>query len=141
MPRQCATGPQYGAMPDPWSPAVRKYINDGLDDETLAKSPSTEPQQPPSSLDETVEGIKNGTLSGATLNMNGTAYDGVGIAVGVNNMATISPQSLSSEKVNSLKQQFMAGHSPVEKIGFWVDENNEVSIDLSLVLPPEQMEY
>ena len=140
MPRQCATGPQYGAMPDPWSPAVRKYINDGLDDETLAKSPSTEPQQPPSSLDETVEGIKNGTLSGATLNMNGTAYDGVGIAVGVNNMATISPQSLSSEKVNSLKQQFMAGHSPVEKIGFWVDENNEVSIDLSLVLPPEQME-
>ena len=35
MPRQCATGPQYGAMPDPWSPAVRKYINDGLDDETL----------------------------------------------------------------------------------------------------------
>ena len=35
MPRQCATGPQQGFMPDPWSPAVRKYINDGLDDETL----------------------------------------------------------------------------------------------------------
>jgi hypothetical protein len=137
MPRQCATGPQYGAMPDPWSPAVRKYINDGLDDETLGKPTEA---QPPSSLEETVEGIKNGTLSGATLNMNGTQYDGVGIAVGVNNMAIMSPQSLSSEKVNSLKQQFMAGHSPVEKIGFWVDENNEVSIDLSLVLPPEQME-
>jgi len=45
MPRQCATGPQYGAMPDPWSPAVRKYINDGLDDETLGRALG--PTQPP----------------------------------------------------------------------------------------------
>ena len=48
MPRQCATGPQYGAMPDPWSPAVRKYINDGLDDETLgAPTEATEAIEAP----------------------------------------------------------------------------------------------
>jgi hypothetical protein len=72
MPRQCATGPQQGFMPEPWSPTVRKYINDGLDDDTLGRT--IKPRPTPSSLNETVEGIKNGTLSGATLNMNGTAF-------------------------------------------------------------------
>jgi hypothetical protein len=32
MPRKCATGPHQGWQPDPHSPAVKKYINDGLDD-------------------------------------------------------------------------------------------------------------
>ena len=32
MPRVCATGPHQGWQPDPHSPAVKKYINDGLDD-------------------------------------------------------------------------------------------------------------
>jgi len=47
MPKVCATGPQQGFMPDPWSPAVRKYINDGLDDETLgsALGPTELPKQ------------------------------------------------------------------------------------------------
>ena len=47
MPKVCATGPQQGFMPDPWSPSVRQYINEGLDDETLgsALGPTELPKQ------------------------------------------------------------------------------------------------
>jgi len=35
MPRKCATGPHQGWQPDPYSPRIKKYINDGLDDPRL----------------------------------------------------------------------------------------------------------
>ena len=38
MPRKCATGPQYGWQPDPHSPDVLRYINEGVDDWKNVKS-------------------------------------------------------------------------------------------------------
>ena len=38
MPRKCATGPQYGWPPDPYSPNVLRYINEGIDDWKNIKS-------------------------------------------------------------------------------------------------------
>jgi len=141
MPKQCATGPQYGAMPDPWSPAVRKYINEGLDDETLGAPTEA---QPPSSLEETVDGIKNGTSTGATLNMDGTTYQGVeGLAVGVNSVKPpLTAEELTTGKVEKFRQRFIAGHKPWEKIGiFKFPEDTKVSIDFSLVIPKNHLGF
>jgi len=141
MPKQCATGPQYGAMPDPWSPAVLKYINDGLDDETLGAPTEA---QPPSSLEETVDGIKNGTSTGATLNMDGTTYQGVeGLAVGVNSVKPpLTAEELTTGKVEKFRQRFIAGHKPWEKIGiFKFPEDTKVSIDFSLVIPKNHLGF
>ena len=43
MPRKCATGPHQGWQPDPHSPRIKKYINDGLDEETRKKKKIKDP--------------------------------------------------------------------------------------------------
>lgn len=141
MPRVCAMSTQQGFMPDPYSPNVRKSINDGLDDETLGAPTEA---QPPSSLEETVDGIKNGTSTGATLNMDGTTYQGVeGLAVGVNSVKPpLTAEELTTGKVEKFRQRFIAGHKPWEKIGiFKFPEDTKVSIDFSLVIPKNHLGF
>ena len=88
-----------------------------------------------------VAGIKDGTSEGGTYNMDGTTYDGNGIAVGVDSLPPMTAKQITDEKVETFRQKFMQGHKPWEKIGlFKFPEDRYASVDFTLILPKERLE-
>ena len=79
-----------------------------------------------------VAGIKDGTSEGGTYNMDGTTYDGNGIAVGVDSLPPMTAKQITDEKVETFRQKFMQGHKPWEKIGlFKFPEDRYASVDFT----------
>ena len=91
-------------------------------------------------IEETIAGMKDGSIMGETFNMNGSRYTGGGIAVAVIS-ENFDTQKLTPEMVNKQIQKFMKNHRTNEKIGvFTLEETNgeTSSIDLALIIPQEQ---
>ena len=138
MPRRCAEGPQYGWQPDPHSPSVVNYINQGLDEATLG---TESVELAGNAISAGVAGIKDGTSVGGTYNMDGTTYDGGGLSVGVSSLPKMTAKQITDEKVETFRQKFMQGHKPWEKIGlFKFPEDRYASVDFTLILPKERLE-
>ena len=138
MPRRCAEGPQQGWQPDPHSPSVVNYINQGLD-EVASGTESVELAG--NAISAGVAGIKDGSSVGGTYNMDGTTYDGGGLSVGVSSLPPMTAKQITDEKVETFRQKFMQGHKPWEKIGlFKFPEDRYASVDFALVLPAQRLE-
>jgi len=91
-------------------------------------------------IEETITGMKDGSIMGETFNMDGSRYTGGGIAVAVISK-NFNTQKLTPEMVNKQIQKFIKNHRLNEKIGvFTLEETNgeTSSIDLALIIPQEQ---